>query len=104
MSQAQSLPTRSMMDCVGDLFFKTLYIAKKELKLYLASPIAYIVAAAYLFISGYMFTMHLMNGRKAELTGFLYNNGVILLLMVPILTMRLLAEERKQHTMELLMT
>src|SRR5688572_16902161 len=105
MSEASpQIPKRGPLDCVLDLFFKTFYIAKKELKVYFVSPIAYIIAAAYLFISGYMFTMHLMNGKKAELAGFLYNNGVVLLLMVPILTMRLLAEERKQHTMELLIT
>lgn len=105
MSEAtREMPKRGLMDCVSDLFFKTFFIAKKELKVYFVSPIAYIIAAAYLFISGYMFTMHLMNGKKAELAGFLYNNGVVLLLMVPILTMRLLAEERKQHTMELLVT
>lgn len=105
MSEANpALAARGPLDCVSDLFFKTFFIAKKELKVYFVSPIAYIIAAAYLFISGYMFTMHLMNGRKAELAGFLYNNGVVLLLMVPILTMRLLAEERKQHTMELLVT
>ena len=107
-SQAHQAParqsTRGPLDCVLDLFFKTFYIAKKELKLYFVSPIAYILAAAYLLISGWMFTAHLMQGRKAELTGFLYNNGVILLFIVPSLTMRLLAEERKQHTMELLIT
>jgi ABC-2 type transport system permease protein len=101
---AKTAPTRSPVDCVKDLFAKTFYIAKKEMKTYFVSPIAYIICAAYLFISGYMFTAHLINSRRADLSGFLGNNGVILLLMVPILTMRLLAEERKQHTMELLMT
>ena len=104
MSETKTLPTRGALDCVMDLFFKTLYIAKKELKLYFVSPIAYIVAAAYLCISGWMFYAHLMNSRRADLLAFLSNNGVILLLMIPILTMRLLAEERKQHTMELLIT
>jgi ABC-2 type transport system permease protein len=97
-------PSRGPLDCVIDLFAKTFFIAKKELKTFFVSPIFYIIAAAYLAISGYMFTMHLINSRQASLTGFFYNNGVILLLMASIMTMRLLAEERKQHTMELLMT
>jgi ABC-2 type transport system permease protein len=68
------------------------------------SPIAYIMAVAFLFIAGYFFTMHLVNSRRADLAGFLHNMGVILLFMIPGLTMRLLAEERRQKTMELLMT
>lgn len=104
MTEATPRTAKGPLDCAGDLVAKTFYIAKKELKTFFVSPIFYIIAAAYLAISGYMFAMHLFNSRKAELTGFFYNNGVILLLMASILTMRLLAEERKQHTMELLMT
>lgn len=104
MTEATPGAKRGPMDCAADLIAKTFYIAKKELKTFFVSPIFYMMAAAYLALSGYMFTAHLINSKRAEMTGFFLNNGVILLLMASILTMRLLAEERKQHTMELLLT
>ncbi|MBI4859816.1 MAG: ABC transporter permease subunit [Candidatus Riflebacteria bacterium] len=95
---------RGPLDWILDLVAKSFYVFKKEMKTYFVSPIAYIIAFCYLFISGYMFTAHLMQTKHATLAGFLQNNGVVLLLLVPILTMRLLAEERRQKTIELLLT
>jgi len=93
-----------LRDWFVDLVVKSFYVAKKELKTYFVSPIAYIMAVAFLFIAGYFFTMHLVNSRRADMAGFLHNMGVIMLFMIPGLTMRLLAEERRQKTMELLIT
>ena len=95
---------KAILDWFVDLVAKTFYIAKKEIKTYFVSPIAYIMTVAFLFIAGYFFTMHLVNSMRADMMGFLHNMGVIMLFMVPGLTMRLLAEERRQKTMELLMT
>jgi ABC-2 type transport system permease protein len=97
-------------------------IARRDFKIYFASPIAYIVIALFLFIMGWMFFNSLNHfyiqnmqyqqfnmGKGASITeGIvrpLYGNmNVVLLFLLPFITMRLIAEERKQHTIELLMT
>jgi len=96
-------------------------IARKDFKTYFTSPIAYIVIASFLLIMGWMFFFNLqhfamesmkyqqMTGKGMTITeGIirpLYGNmNVIFLFLVPFITMRLFAEEKKQHTIELLMT
>ena len=82
----------------------TLTIARRELSAYFASPIAYLVAAAFLLISGYLFAIILLNSRQATLEGLFFNVNVILLFVAPLLTMRLLADEQHSGTIELLLT
>lgn len=96
-------------------------IARRDFRSYFTTPIAYIVIGVFLLLMGYFFFGHLsefaqMNAmsqfgaaRKATLTDAivrpLYGNmNVIFLFLVPFVTMRLLAEEKKQHTIELLLT
>ena len=79
-------------------------IARRELQAYFASPIAYLVTAAFLFISGYLFYMILYMSREATMRYLFMNMTTIFLFMMPILTMRLLAEERSKGTIELLLT
>jgi ABC-2 type transport system permease protein len=97
-------------------------IARRDFRAYFTSPIAYIVIAGFLGIMGWMFFFNLshfnmqsmqfqqMNmGKAPSITDGiirpLYGNmNVIFLFLVPFITMRLFAEERKQHTIELLMT
>jgi ABC-2 type transport system permease protein len=97
-------------------------IALRDFRSYFTSPIAYIVIAGFLVIMGWMFFFNLSHfnlqnlqyqqfnmGKGATITeGIvrpLYGNmNVIFLFLVPFITMRLFAEERKQHTIELLMT
>ena len=77
-----------------------LTIARRELSAYFASPIAYLVAAAFLVISGYLFAIILLNSRQATLDGMFFNINVILLFVAPLLTMRLLADEQHSGTIE----
>jgi ABC-2 type transport system permease protein len=100
-------------------------IAKKELYLYFTTPIAYVVFFATSFIGAFFFlsltsdfqrrslqflqfqaldVIAQMNLTDMVATPLVLNMGVILIFVVPFLTMRLLAEERRQKTMELLMT
>jgi ABC-2 type transport system permease protein len=81
-----------------------IYIAQKELHAYFASPIAYVVIAAFLAIMGFFFSLIVYITREASLAGVFANMGVILLFVAPALTMRLLAEEQKSGTIELLLT
>jgi ABC-2 type transport system permease protein len=80
-------------------------VSLKELKAYFASPIAYIVTAMFLLISGYFFTMILAYSPDTGIMRYLFGNmSVILLLICPLFSMRLFAEEQKNKTLELLMT
>ncbi len=83
---------------------KVLAIAGRELKSYFVSPLAYVVAALFMLAAGGLFDAILMSSREASLRALFQNIAVVFLLMVPALTMRLLAEERKTGTIELLMT
>src|SRR3954470_10410114 len=82
----------------------TLAIAQRELKSFFVSTIAWIVMAAFLLISGFLFTVILLNSNEASLRYLISNLSVILLFIAPFLTMRLLAEENRLGTVELLLT
>lgn len=79
-------------------------VCKKELYLYFSTPLAYVLIAAFLFGNGYLFAMSVYNGTANIADGTIYNVALLLLLVTPLLTMRLLAEEQKNGTMELLLT
>lgn len=80
-------------------------IALKELRSYFVSPIAYIVTAMFLLISGYFFAVILLHTKDAAMMTYLFGNmGVVLLLIGPLISMRLFAEEQRAKTFELLMT
>ncbi|MCD5402054.1 ABC transporter permease [candidate division NPL-UPA2 bacterium] len=76
----------------------------REFRSMFFSPIAYIVLTLFLVVSGYFFSMVLHFTREASLRFTLHNMAFVLLFISPMLTMRLLAEERKSGTIETLMT
>jgi ABC-2 type transport system permease protein len=82
----------------------TFIIAQKELRAYFASPIAYVVIAAFLAIMGFFFWLIVSLTREASLRGVFANMATVLLFISPALTMRLLAEEQRSGTIELLLT
>lgn len=101
-------------------------IYKRELSSYFNSLIAYVVIVMFLIITGYFFynliasfsvisfqaqanpmiakQYNLLNINESVVRPLFGNISIIMLLMTPLLTMRLLAEERKSGTMELLLT
>ncbi len=80
-------------------------IALKEIKTYFASPMAYVVAAAFLAITGFFFVASVSDAfSEATIRGFLAGAVFFLIFMAPALTMRLIAEEWKLGTLELLLT
>lgn len=81
-----------------------LIIAKKEIKSYFSSAVAYVVFAMFLILSGYFFSVILLVTKNASLEGALYNTTITLLFLIPLITMKLFAEERKLGTLEILMT
>jgi ABC-2 type transport system permease protein len=100
----------------------TLLIAGKEIKSYFASPIAYLLMAAFGLIFGFTFYVSsrdfIRMGLQAQMMGqqqpmsvndiiirpLLGFAGTITLFLVPMITMRLLAEEKRTGTIELLLT
>lgn len=81
-------------------------LCRRELYSYFATPIAYVFIVIFLFLSG-IFTFYLGNffGRgQADLVTFFGFHPWLYLFLIPALTMRLWAEERKAGTIELLLT
>ena len=76
----------------------------KEEKAIFSSPIAYATVAVYLLLMGYTFTAILFLNRTGELVRVFFQAAVLFLLIVPVVTMRLFAEERRAGTLELLLT
>jgi len=79
-------------------------LVDKELRTLFQAPIAWIVIGVFLGLTGYSFTLTLFNNRYATLVHIFFQVAGLLLLIVPIITMRLLAEERRAGTLELLLT
>jgi ABC-2 type transport system permease protein len=76
----------------------------KEVRALFYSPIAYAVIAVFLLLMGYSFTITLFLNKYATLIHIFFQSAGLLLLILPIITMRLFAEERKAGTLELLLT
>ena len=97
-------------------------ICRKELKSYFASPIAWLLLAMFAVIFGYFFWTSVgyfvsismqsqmmgrsfpMNVNEMIIRPLLMNVSVIGLFLLPMITMRLFAEEKRQGTIELLLT
>ena len=98
-------------------------IARKELNIYFATPIAYVMFTLFVVIGSYFFLrllgayeqaslqymrfnapemMNRLNFQDAIFRNLFGNLGVILIFIIPFLTMRLLAEEKRTRTIELL--
>jgi len=76
----------------------------KEEKAIFTSPIAYVVLSVFLVIMGYTFTLTLFVSHAPTLVHLFFQIYVLFLLTVPIITMRLVAEERRLRTIEMLLT
>ncbi|MGH7279219.1 MAG: ABC transporter permease [Candidatus Rokuibacteriota bacterium] len=79
-------------------------LVRKELQATFTAPIAYAVAAVFLLVLGYGFSVTLLSARGGDLTAMFHQMYVLLVLLVPAVTMRAFAEERKSETLELLLT
>lgn len=98
-------------------------ITRRELQAYFASPLAYVIYAAFFAISGFFFFVALgnfnlislqaaqipwlanqLNINQMVIQPHMQNFSFLLLFVIPFLTMRLFAEEKRTQTMELLLT
>ena len=81
-----------------------LHIARRELASYFLSPIAYISLVVFYAALGIFFYLFITGSYMASMMGATYFMGLMLVLVAPVLTMRLIAEERRLGTLEGLMT
>lgn len=79
-------------------------IFKREFRSYFRSPIAYIFISAFLIVSGWFFYQTFFVLDYASMRNYFDVLPWLFLIFVPMVTMRLWAEERKMGTMEVLMT
>lgn len=79
-------------------------IYRKELRSYFASMIGYVFIALFLAIIGIFFYINNLITRAANFEYTIANVSFIFVLLVPLLTMRLMAEENRQKTDQLLLT
>lgn len=79
-------------------------IYKKELASYFKNPIGYICLALYYFLGGQFFLMQISYSGTNDITGVFSNLYLVVLLTLPLLTMRLLSEEKRQRTDQALYT
>lgn len=85
---------------------RTWAVFKRELAGYFVTPVAYVFIVIFLFVTG-IFTFHLggfFERGQADLRPFFDWHPWLYLFLIPAISMRLWAEERKQGTLELLMT
>lgn len=102
----------------------TLAIAAKDIRSQFASPIAYVVLTGFLLLAGWFFfnllanfnqwlaragylgpeALQHINLNELVISPLLHNLSVILVIMIPVITMRSFAEEKRSGTYELLMT
>jgi len=82
--------------------FRALY--RKELGSIFYSPVAYAIIAVFVFLMAYTFCAQLFHTRSGSLIAMLYQAATLLLLTIPLVTMRQFAEERSSGTLELLLS
>lgn len=78
-------------------------VIRKELRQYFHSMTGYAFAAMFLCVSGAIFVTGNLFSQQGQIAAFFSTAASLLLYLVPILTMRMYAEERKQKTDELLL-
>jgi ABC-2 type transport system permease protein len=79
-------------------------LLRKELHATFTSPVGYTVAAVFLLVLGYTFSLTLFATKVANLNYIFHQIYVLAILLVPVLTMRAFSEERRTDTLELLLT
>jgi ABC-2 type transport system permease protein len=79
-------------------------VFRKELATYFRSPIAYYVVSVFLLGTGYFFLYNIMLSGETTMAGTFQNMGLLLVVLTPLISMRLLASEYSAGTAELLLT
>ena len=81
-----------------------LSIWKRELQGYFYTPVGYVFMGVFLMLSSVIFYLTIMQTRSSDLLSFIGTMSYLWMLLCPVLTMRLLAEEKSKRTDQLLLT
>jgi len=79
-------------------------IFKRELRAYFLTPIGYLYMGLFLLLTGIFFTFNNIFSQSSQFASFLGSILFIYLFAIPLLTMRLFSEEKRQKTDQLLLT
>jgi ABC-2 type transport system permease protein len=79
-------------------------ITLREVQSYYNTMIGYIFTAICLLVGGVLFTSSNIQGGSASISGVIASMSYVLILIIPLLTMRLFAEEKKNKSDQLLLT
>ncbi|MFT5287568.1 MAG: ABC-2 type transport system permease protein [Planctomycetota bacterium] len=89
---------------ISEFISLTLLIAKRELVAYFDSSIAYVYTIAFVVLTNSIFMNEFFLTGTVDMTGFFDLLPFLLAFFLPAITMRLWAEEKKQRTIEVLLT
>ena len=81
-----------------------LSIWKRELQGYFYTAVGYVFMGVFLTLSSVIFFLTIMQSRSSDLLSFIGTMSYLWMLLCPVLTMRLLAEEKQKRTDQLLLT
>ena len=84
--------------------FEEFAVIKKEFKSYFYSPVGYVFIGLFLIMFSIFFYVDVFQYQRTNFEYIFYSGATILTFIVPILTMRAIAEERKTGTEQLLLT
>lgn len=101
---AVKVALKELIRHIGEWLTVTTVIVLREVRSIFRSWIAYVTLALFLLLSGFIFFAVLRIGRTDDMRYLFWNMAVILMIVMPMVTMRLLAEERRVGTLELLLT
>ncbi len=79
-------------------------VAKREIRAYFNSPVAYIVVTVFMLLAGYLYWSQLFLEKQTELRYYFSLTPLIFTFIIPAITMRLMAEEKGSGTLEMLIT
>lgn len=83
---------------------RTWAICRKELQMYFYSPVAYVAFAFYFLLAGFFFANDFLYSMTVDIRPLFSNMILFYLFIIPLLTMRLVSDELRQGTDELLLT
>ncbi len=89
---------------IGEWLAVTFTIALREVRSLFSSWVAYVTLAFFELWAGFFFFAIANIGRTTDMRYLFWNMAVILFIVLPMVTMRLFAEERRLGTLELLLT
>ena len=81
-----------------------LAIYKKEMRTYFTTPLGYVFIAVFLAVSGFVFAFSTFQTKTSDVSGYFQLMIFGYIVIIPLLTMRSFAEERRTRTEQLLMT